>query len=155
MDNENANGFAMVPSHQLSPELRLKRFQQDDEALDELVQHVHKKAMGDGPDANPAGHLECKLREQRALLWGLYSPTRHDMVMLDQQRQPKQADKIRAVLTAFMDRMPPEQKLLRQRLEQMSASEALERLGLPSPDAPPLTVPEDDSGGSIDGKSAA
>jgi len=66
-------------------------------------------------------------------MWGYDAPQRTDMVMVAQSGQPKQHDKIRATIMGFIDRLPPEQRALRKRLEQMSAAQALELLGPPEP----------------------
>jgi hypothetical protein len=96
--------------------------------------------MAQGESANPSGHLDLKIRERRAAMWGYDSPVRFDMVMMGQRERPSGHDQMMSTIRRFLDQLPPAQRALRQRLQEMSPEEALERLGLPKPDgngAPP------------------
>src|SRR5215510_3469065 len=76
----------MPPTHEISAADRLRVFREDDEALAELAEVTHKRAMPDGENANAAGHLDLKIRERRAAMWGYDSPVRFDMNFLIDQR---------------------------------------------------------------------
>jgi hypothetical protein len=131
--NDISNGDLVPPTLKVSAAERMQRFQEDDAALAELAVKVHERAMSDSENANAAAHTDILVRQRRAAMWGYDAPQRTDMVLVAQSTQPKSSDKIRATIMGFIDRLPPEQKALRKRLEQMSAAEALERLGPPKP----------------------
>lgn len=124
---------AAPPTLQVSAADRLRVFREDDAALAELAEKTHMRAMADGENANAAGHLDLRIRERRAAMWGYDSPVRFDMVMTAQSEHPSRHDQMMATIRGFLDRLPPAQKALRQRLQELSPEEALERLGLPKP----------------------
>ena len=131
-DTIDGNG-SVLPTHTISAAERLKRFQEDDQALAELAEKVHQRAMADDEHANSAGHLDLRLRERRACMWGYDSPQRFDCVLVSQSQQPNRGDRIRATLREFTNRLPPAQQELRHRLQEMSPEAALELLGPPKP----------------------
>jgi hypothetical protein len=133
MDDFTDDTTLVPPTLQLSPADRLRVFREDDAALAELAQKAHQRAMADGDNANAAGHLDLAIRARRAAMWGYDSPVRFDMVQLEQAKQPDGHERLSATIRAFIDRLPPAQKMLRRRLEEISAEEALEKLGLPKP----------------------
>jgi hypothetical protein len=136
-DDDMANGATVVPpTLRLSPEDRMRVFVEDDRALAELVQKVHERAMSDTEGANAAGHLDLKIRERRATMWGYDSPQRFDMIAVEAQKQPDSFDKIHAVIMNLVAEAPPAQRALRARLEQMTPEAALELLGSPVPSEP-------------------
>jgi hypothetical protein len=47
---------------------RLRVFREDDEALAELAQITHARAIAEGGKDNAAGHLDLKIRERRAAM---------------------------------------------------------------------------------------
>lgn len=145
MDDMTDDPATVLPTHQVSAADRLRRFHQDDEALAELAEKVHERAMGEGENANAAGHLDLRLRERRAAMWGYDSPIRHDLVLLSQSGQPSRHDQMMTTIKQFLDQAPPVQRVLRQRLQELSPEEALERLGLPKPiDGEAPLAPADD-----------
>jgi hypothetical protein len=81
---------------------RLERFREDDAALAELAEVVHKRAMAEGENANAAGHLDLKVRERRAM-WGYDSPIRFDMVMMEASEKPSGHDQMMATFQRFFD----------------------------------------------------
>jgi hypothetical protein len=64
---------------ELTPEARVTAFQEDLAALNKLAKVVHRKAIeGD----NAAGHLDLKIRERKAAMFGYDSPQRYDMTLI-------------------------------------------------------------------------
>jgi hypothetical protein len=55
----------MTPMLEISQADRLRVFREDDEALAELAQITHARAIADGGKDNAAGHLDLKIRERR------------------------------------------------------------------------------------------
>src|SRR5215471_2598531 len=129
MDDMIDDAATTLPTHQVSAADRLQRFREDDEALAELAGVVHKRAMAQGESANSSGHLDLKIRERRAAMWGYDSPVRFDMVMVEASKQPSSHDKMVEVLMDFFERQPPAQKALHKRLDQLGTERALELLG--------------------------
>jgi hypothetical protein len=134
MTDDDVRNGSVLPMHQVSAADRLQRFNEDDRALAELAVRVHQRAMGDGENANAAGHLDLRLRERRAAMWGYDSPIRFDMVAVEAHKEPSSFDQIHAAIMRVVEEAPPAQRALRKRLEELTAEEALERLGLPQPD---------------------
>src|SRR5262245_58649256 len=110
MDDMTDDTATALPTHQVSAADRLQRFREDDEALAELAEIVHKRAMAQGESANPSGHLDLKIRERRAAMW-------HEQMV--------------ATLYRFFDQLPPVRKALRRRLDELTPEAALELLGAP------------------------
>src|SRR5262245_34361210 len=130
MDDMTDDTATALPTHQVSAADRLQRFREDDEALAELAEIVHKRAMAEGESANPSGHLDLKIRERRAAMWGYDSPVRFDMVMIGARaaERPRQDNgDVQAVLRPTA----ASAEALRKRLEEMSAEDALALLGPP------------------------
>jgi len=145
MDDMTDDAATTLPTHQVSAADRLQRFREDDAALAELAEVVHKRAMAEGENANAAGHLDLRLRERRAAMWGYDSPVRFDVVMMEAREKPSSHEHMVATLNRFFDQLPPAQKALRQRLQEMTPEAALELLGPPQvSDAPGTDAPSDD-----------
>ena len=128
---------AMMPmsdsdSDTITAEDRLRVFREDDEALAELAEITHKRAIADGGKDNAAGHLDLKIRERRAAMWGYDSPVRFDMVQVDQHKRPTSFEKIRAAIYGVIEQAPPAQRALRARLEELGPEKALALLGPPA-----------------------
>jgi hypothetical protein len=132
-DMTNDDAVVVPPTLQVSAADRLRVFREDDAALAELAEKTHERAMADGEHANAAGHLDLRIRERRAAMWGYDSPQRFDMVLTAQSARPSGHDQMMTTIRSFLDRLPPAQKALRRRLEELTPEEALERLGLPRP----------------------
>ena len=99
MDNvTDDDATAMLPTLQISAADRLRVFREDDAALAELADITHKRAIADGEHANAAGHLDLRIRERRAAMWGYDSPIRYDMVQVEVGRQPTRYEQITAAL---------------------------------------------------------
>ena len=145
MDDMTDDAATTLPTHQVSAADRLQRFREDDAALAELAEVVHKRAMAEGENANAAGHLDLRLRERRAAMWGYDSPVRFDVVMMEAREKPSSHEHMVATLNRFFDQLPPAQKALRQRLQEMTPEAALELLGPPQvSDTPGTDAPSDD-----------
>src|SRR5215831_7102472 len=131
MDDMTDDTATVLPTHQVSAADRLQRFREDDEALAELAEVVHKRAMAQGESANPSGHLDLKIRERRAAMWGYDSPVRYDMVLMEAREKPSGHERMVETLNRFFDQQPPAKKALHKRLEQLTPEHALELLGPP------------------------
>jgi hypothetical protein len=132
MDDMTDDTATALPTHQVSAADRLQRFREDDEALAELAEIVHKRALAEGEHANAAGHLDLRLRERRAAMWGYDSPVRFDMVMMGQSERPSGHERIRAAIQRLVDEASPAEKALRERLQELPPERALALLGGPS-----------------------
>ena len=145
MDDMTDDAATTLPTHQVSAADRLQRFREDDEALAELAEIVHKRAMAQGESANPSGHLDLNIRERRAAMWGYDSPVRFDMVMMEAREKPSGHEQMVATLNRFFDQLPPVRKALHRRLDELTPEAALELLGPPQvSDAPGTDAPSDD-----------
>jgi len=131
MDDMTDDTATVLPTHQVNAADRLQRFREDDEALAELAEIVHKRAMAQGESANPSGHLDLKIRERRAAMWGYDSPVRFDMVMMEAREKPSGHEQMVATLNRFFDQLPPVRKALCRRLHELTPEAALELLGPP------------------------
>jgi hypothetical protein len=84
----------------LKPEDRMRVFQEDLQALDELAAKVHAKAIeGD----NAAGHLDLKIRERKAAMFGYDSPQRYDMTLIAESKKPTMAETLLKALSEMKD----------------------------------------------------
>src|SRR5262249_284129 len=115
----------MTPMFGIIAADRLRVFREDDEALAELAQITHARAIADGGKDNAAGHLDLKIRERRAAMWGYDSPVRYDMVRVTEVERPSSFDMIRAAINSVIEQAPPAERALRERLEQLSPEKAL------------------------------
>jgi hypothetical protein len=104
---------------------RLRVFREDDEALAELAQITHARAIAEGGKDNAAGHLDLKIRERRAAMWGYDSPVRFDMVQVEMHKRPSSHDQIRAAIMGLVEEASPAERAVRERLEQLSPERAL------------------------------
>jgi len=87
--------------------MRLKAIKLDVARLEGLMQPFYERATKDKDVA--AGTLCVKILERRALLLGLDSPTRVDIVQMQVEERPSRHEKIREVimrLTQGPDRQP-------------------------------------------------
>src|SRR5215475_3695337 len=101
MDDMTDDTATVLPTHQVSAADRLQRFREDDAALAELAEIVHKRAMAQGESANPSGHLDLKIRERRAAMWGYDSPVRFDLVQVSESQRPSGHDRMEQVIMEF------------------------------------------------------
>ena len=131
MDNNDVT--ALPPTLRVSAEDRLRVFREDDAALAELADITHKRAMGNGDNANAAGHLDLRIRERRAAMWGYDSPTRFDMVMVEAQKEPSSHARIRAAILRVVEQEDPERRAAIRRLDELGPPKVLELLGAPQP----------------------
>jgi hypothetical protein len=104
---------------------RLRVFREDDEALAELAQITHARAIADGGKDNAAGHLDLKIRERRAAMWGYDSPVRFDMVQVEEAKRPSSFEMIKAAIYSLRDQASPAERAVRERLEQLGPEKAL------------------------------
>src|SRR5215475_4533084 len=95
---------------------RLRVFREDDEALAELAQITHARAIADGGKDNAAGHLDLKIRERRAAMWGYDSPVRFDMVQVTESKRPSSFDQIHAAIMRVVEQAPPAQRAVIKRM---------------------------------------
>jgi len=98
----------------------------DLDRLDELLKVFFTRAV-EKVDAQ-AGLLVVKILERKAALLGLDSPQKLDIVQVEAQKQPSGHEKVRDAIMGFYDRLPPAQKALRERLQNIDAEEALRLL---------------------------
>src|SRR5262245_27920856 len=150
MDDMTDDTATALPTHQVSAADRLQRFREDDEALAELAEIVHKRAMAEGESANPSGHLDLKIRERRAAMWGYDSPVRFDMVQVTEAKQPSRHEKIRAAIYRLIEQASPAERAVRDRLEQLGPEKALALLNSGTSECTSdTTVPEKEHAISI------
>jgi len=118
----------MTPMFGITAADRLRVFREDDEALAELAQITHARAIADGGKDNAAGHLDLKIRERRAAMWGYDSPVRFDMVQVEESKRPSSFHQIQAAIMRVVEQAPPARRALRERVEQLGPEKALELL---------------------------
>src|SRR5215813_11025897 len=128
MDDMTDDTATVLPTHQVSAADRLQRFREDDEALAELAEIVHKRAMAQGESANPSGHLDLKIRERRAAMWGYDSPVRFDMVQVTESKRPSSYEMIRAAIMGLVEQEPPARRAAIKRIEELGPERALAML---------------------------
>ena len=128
MDDMIDDAATTLPTHQVSAADRLQRFREDDEALAELAEVVHKRAMAEGESANPSGHLDLKIRERRAAMWGYDSPVRFDMVQVTEAKRPSSYEMIRAAIMGLVEQEPPARRAAIKRIEELGPERALAML---------------------------
>src|SRR5262245_59621272 len=87
-----------TPKLEITEADRLRIFREDDEALAELARVTHARAIADDGKDNAACHLDLKIRQRRAAMWGYDSPTRYDMVRVTEVERPSSYERIRAAL---------------------------------------------------------
>src|SRR5262249_43436909 len=124
---------AMMPmsdsdSDTITAEDRLRVFREDDEALAELAEITHKRAIADGGKDNAAGHLDLKIRERRAAMWGYDSPVRFDMVQVTESKWPSSYETIRAAIMGLVEQEPPARRAAIKRIEELGPERALAML---------------------------
>jgi hypothetical protein len=107
---------------------RLRVFREDDEALAELAQITHARAIAEGGKDNAAGHLDLKIRERRAAMWEYDSPVRFDMVQVQEHKRPSSFEMIRAAIDRVIEQAPPAERAVRERVEQLGPEKALAML---------------------------
>src|SRR5262245_6971503 len=140
----------MTPMFDITQADRLRVFREDDEALAELAQITHARAIADGGKDNAAGHLDLKIRERRAAMWGYDSPVRFDMVQVTEARQPSRHEKIRAAIYRLIEQASPAERAVRDRLEQLGPEKALALLNSGTSECTSdTTVPEKEHAISI------
>lgn len=132
-DNVNDDVTTVLPTLQVSAADRLRVFREDDAALAELAEITHERAMEDGEHANASGHLDLRIRERRAAMWGYDSPTRFDMVQIEAQKQPSSHERIRAAILRVVEQEHPERRAAIRRMDELGPERVLELLGPPQP----------------------
>ena len=85
--------------YEINNDMRLRAIKLDVARLDALTAPFFERAIKDRDVA--AGTLCVKILERRALLLGLDSPTRVDVVQLQAQQQPSSYEKIKAAIMAL------------------------------------------------------
>src|SRR5262245_53127321 len=115
----------MTPTFGITAADRLRVFREDDEALAELAQIMHARAIADGGKDNAAGHRDLKIRERRAAMWGYDSPVRYDMVRVTEVERPTGFDRIRAAINRLVEQTPPARRAVLERVEQLGPEKAL------------------------------
>ena len=115
----------MTPMFEITAADRLRVFREDDEALAELARITHARAIADGGKDNAAGHLDLKIRERRAAMWGYDSPVRFDMVQVTESKRPSSYEMIKAAIYSLRDQASPAERAVRERLEQLGPEKAL------------------------------
>jgi hypothetical protein len=115
----------MTPMFEITAADRLRVFREDDEALAELARITHTRAIADGGKDNAAGHLDLKIRERRAAMWGYDSPVRFDMVQVEEAKRPSSFEMIKAAIYSLRDQASPAERAVRERLEQLGPEKAL------------------------------
>ena len=118
----------MTPMFEITEADRLRVFHEDDEALAELAQITHTRAIADGGKDNAAGHLDLKIRERRAAMWGYDSPVRFDMVQVQEHKRPSSYEMIKAAIYSLRDQASPAERAVREKLEQLGPEKALAML---------------------------
>ena len=68
---------------------------------------------------------------------------RMDPLQVEVAQQPSQHERVVAAINAMWDRLSPAEKAVRERLNQISAEQALELLGPPQPKGNGAAVPSD------------
>jgi len=115
----------MTPMFGITAADRLRVFREDDEALAELAQITHARAIANGGKDNAAGHLDLKIRERRAAMWGYDSPVRFDMVQVEEAKRPSSFDQIEAAIMRVVEQAPPAQRAVIKRMEELGPEKAL------------------------------
>ena len=115
----------MTPMFGITAADRLRVFREDDEALAELAQITHARAIANGGKDNAAGHLDLKIRERRAAMWGYDSPVRFDMVQVEEAKRPSSYEKITAVINRLIEQAPPARRAVIERIDQLGPEKAL------------------------------
>jgi len=110
---------------------RLRHISLDLNRLDRLLEVFYKRAIEDVD--TQAGLLCVKILERKSAMLGLDSPQKVDIVQLQTQQQPSRHDRIAAAINQMWERLPPAERAVRERLNQMTPERALELLGVPEP----------------------
>ena len=118
----------MTPMFGITEADRLRVFREDDEALAELAQITHARAIADGGKDNAAGHLDLKIRERRAAMWGYDSPVRFDMVQVEEAKRPSSYEMIKAAIMGLVEQEPPARRAAIKRIEELGSERALAML---------------------------
>jgi hypothetical protein len=85
---------------ELTKQDRFRVFREDLRALDELAKVVHQKALnGD----NAAGHLDLKIRERKAQMFGYDSPQQYDMTLVAELRRPTTTDAMKTIIDRMVN----------------------------------------------------
>ena len=132
--------LTLTEARQITERDRMRVFLEDSQALAELAVVVHKKAMeGD----NAAGHLDLKIRERRASMYGYDSPVHFDMTLQAKHREPSTAALDRG-LRWLAEQTPPHRRAL---IEKVQRGE-LDHLAPPVIDCKPETVANSEIAGT-------
>jgi len=110
--------------------------------LDELLKVFFARAI-ENVDAQ-AGLLVVKILERRALLLGLDSPQKLDIVQVQAQEQPSSFDKIRDAIMRVAEQAPPAQREAINLIGKIGPERALELLKAGSGNGAAAVPPADD-----------
>jgi hypothetical protein len=111
--------------------MRLKAIKLDVARLEGLMQPFYERATKERDVA--AGTLCVKILERRALLLGLDSPARVDIVQMQAAQQQPRHEKIREAIMRLTEQAPPARRAVIERIDQLGPEKALEILGPPQP----------------------
>jgi hypothetical protein len=135
-------------NYELDNRQRLRLVKLSTERILSLMQPFYEKAVKERDTS--AGMLCIKAEERLACLFGLdQNPTqRVDIYQVEAQQRPSDHEQIKATLKAFFDRMPPVQRALRERLNEIEPEEALRLLESAKTISRKAPTPTDGNGGS-------
>jgi hypothetical protein len=114
---------------EINNQTRLKAIKLDVARLEGLMQPFYERATKDRDVA--AGTLCVKILERRALLLGLDSPARVDIVQMQAAQQQPRHEKIREAIMRLTEQAPPARRAVIERIDQLGPEKALEMLGSP------------------------
>jgi len=104
----------------------LRAFKREFQRLDDVSAYYYTKAMQGDHDS---AHVVARVSERKSSMAGWNSVNvKLDAVAAQAAEKPSQHEQMRATILAFLDRMPPAQKALRERLQNIDAEEALRLL---------------------------
>jgi hypothetical protein len=112
----------------LSTEARLRTIKHDIACLQRLIEKFLEKAMAG--DVN-SGVLCVRAWERKAAMLGLDAVQRIDLQVIKPPEHKSGHERIKDAINQMWDRLPPAEKAVRNRLNEMTAEQALELLGPP------------------------
>jgi hypothetical protein len=137
---------------EIDNQTRLKAIKLDVARLEGLMQPFYERATKERDVA--AGTLCVKILERRALLLGLDSPARVDIVQMQAAQQQPRHEKIREAIMRLTEQAPPARRAVIERIDQLGPEKALEMLGSPQPRRLNGGSPNDGNGPLLDGDDA-
>lgn len=112
----------------LSTEARLRTIKHDVACLQRLIEKFYEKALAG--DVN-SGVLCVRAWERKAAMLGLDAAQRIDLQVIRAPEHKSSHEKIKEAINQMWDRLSPAEKAVRNRLDEMTAEQALELLGPP------------------------